>query len=81
VLVLVIFSKKDRAQLNFPSRNLFSLKSNEVRVWGKNLKHQGSRASKGIKGRKIEKTKHHQALHQKVFQCRKQVKLRFGGRI
>jgi hypothetical protein len=61
-----IFEKRQNT-IELSLRNLFSLKLSEVRVWGKNLKHQGFGASKGIKGRKIKRTKHHQIFHQKVF--------------
>jgi hypothetical protein len=40
---------------------------NEVRIWGKKLKCQKARVSKGMKGRRIEKTKRDRALHQEVF--------------
>jgi hypothetical protein len=39
----------------------------EVRVWGKNLELQGAEGSKGIKGRRVEKTKCDRAFLKEVF--------------
>ncbi len=44
----------------------FDLK-HEVRVSRKNPRHQGSRASKGIKSRRIRKMECDQALFQEIF--------------
>jgi hypothetical protein len=63
---LNFFLERKQNMIEFSFNKFFQLKR-EVRVSGKKLGHEGSRASKGTKNRGIEKIECDQVLLQEVF--------------
>jgi hypothetical protein len=53
--------------LNFPSKSFFSVGVKVKLGFGEEFKDQGSKISKGIKGRRTKKTKWNQTFFQEVF--------------